>query len=192
MRVTTVHRAIVAASLGDMSQPDSARVETMRGLHDELRLLHRGGRLVVAVDGFTDDRSAFADDLAAAIAADGTRVFRASLDAPQADDLRERLVAPFRAGADLDGAARAVEAGEGADGAVLVLDGEQLHRSDLLGLWNWSVWLDAPLPADDADPTMPDRAAYAYASGERPAARASALVDDTDPAHPIRRYADFC
>jgi uridine kinase len=73
--------------------------------------------------------------------------------------------------------------------AVLIVDGGYLLRPELRGLWNWSVWLDAPARFDSA----PQRdAAALYLNDADPRHAASAIVDDTDPAHPVRIYGDFC
>lgn len=91
--------------------------------------------------------------------------------------------------------------------AVLVVDGIFLHRPELRGLWDWSVWLDVPFPAayarmalrDGSDPD-PDAASSArYREGQelylrdaRPRFAASAIVDNSDLQHPVRVFGDFC
>jgi len=69
------------------------------------------------------------------------------------------------------------------DDAVLVVGGRFLNRSELRGLWNYSVWLEQP-----ADPT-PATKLYAR---ERPSGRATAIIDNTDAEHPRRVFADSC
>lgn len=91
--------------------------------------------------------------------------------------------------------------------AVLVVDGVFLQRSELRGLWNFSVWLDAEADVRlarmverdgaDADPESPANRRYSdahrfYVRDTHPNAAASAIVDNTDPAHPKRRFADYC
>ncbi len=82
--------------------------------------------------------------------------------------------------------------------ATLIVDGPFLGRPELRGLWNFSVWLDTyanrALAIDGAAPRSPR-----YAGGERlylaeanPRARASAIVDNTDPELPRRVFADSC
>lgn len=77
------------------------------------------------------------------------------------------------------------------DDAVLVVDGVFLHRPELRGLWDWSVRLDAAasVPASGSDPAVGTRREGAedlYLRESHPKESASAVVDDTDPAHPIR------
>lgn len=85
--------------------------------------------------------------------------------------------------------------------AVLIVDGIFLHRHDLRGLWDWSLWLDVPIEVAyarmalrdgiDPDPLAPSNARYRegmrlYLSEADPAAAASVVVDNTDLAHPRR------
>lgn len=91
--------------------------------------------------------------------------------------------------------------------AVLIVDGIFLHRPELRGLWNWSVWLDVPLEAAfgrmalrDGSDRSPSASADArsrdgqelYLTEAQPRTEASAIVDNTDPAHPLRVFADSC
>lgn len=91
--------------------------------------------------------------------------------------------------------------------AVLIVDGIFLHRPELRGLWNWSVWLDAPVDVvfarmavrDGTDPDFlaPSNARYRegqelYERDAAPRRAASAIVDNTDFAHPRRVYQDYC
>jgi uridine kinase len=91
--------------------------------------------------------------------------------------------------------------------AVLVVDGMFLQRPELRGLWNYTIWLDADaavrqerlVARDGADPD-PEAASNQRWSGAMriyvrdtaPNAAASAIVDNTDPDHPKRMWADFC
>jgi uridine kinase len=91
--------------------------------------------------------------------------------------------------------------------AVLVVDGEYLLRPELRGVWNWSVWLEVPdriaaanvARRDGGDPD-PEAAANArrhgadlrYAREANPRAEASAIVENSDPTHPVRVFGDFC
>lgn len=118
--------------------------------------------------------------------------------------LRRVLVEPFRAG----GATGFVLAGfdaqrdrpresrwttAGAD-AVLVIDGLFANRPELAGLWNYAVWLESERdPA--GEPGSPPESAAAQELYERtvtPRTRANAIVDNSDPEHPRRRFADSC
>jgi len=69
--------------------------------------------------------------------------------------------------------------------AVLLVDGEFLNRQELRGLWNYSIWLD--------DPNVDVRGAQAlYAAESAPRTTAVAIVDNTFPETPRRRFADSC
>jgi hypothetical protein len=132
--------------------------------------------VVVAVDGWDADRArAFADGFAAVLAEDGTVVERASVEDP-ALDVRESVVAPFRAG-------------EG--DAVLLVDGRFLHTTERRGLWNYSVWLESNPPIGAPRPELPDAEKH-YLATARPKAAASAIVENSDPAHPVQVFGDFC
>lgn len=85
-------------------------------------------------------------------------------------------------------------------GAVVLVDGLFLHRAELAAHWDFSVFLDVPFsvtaarmavrdgtPADPADPVM-----HRYVGGQRlyfadtdPALRASVVVENSDPGHPV-------
>ena len=93
------------------------------------------------------------------------------------------------------------------ENAVLIVDGIFLHRPELRGLWDWSVWLEVPLDVTYArmaqrDGSDPDpggavqrpvrRGPAAVPARGEPQAAASAIIDNTDPAHPSRVYQDFC
>jgi hypothetical protein len=162
----------------------------VEALHRRLRdLLHQNagnGRLVVAVDALdAAAATAFADAFAAAVAEGGTAVFRSTLS-DGAEDVRERLVAPFRAGDPFEGSETAA-----LERAVLVVDGRFLHSSGLRGLWNWSVWLQANPPLGAPRLELPD-AEKQYVRSSRPRAAASVIVENSDPAHPVQVFGDFC
>jgi uridine kinase len=91
--------------------------------------------------------------------------------------------------------------------AVLIVDGIFLHRPELRGLWDWSVWLDVPVDVvfrrmadrDGTDPDFlaPSNARYRegqelYQRDASPRLAASAIVDNTDFEHPRRVYQDYC
>src|SRR5690349_2898248 len=91
--------------------------------------------------------------------------------------------------------------------AVLIVDGIFLHRPELRGLWNWSVWLDVPIDVaaqrlalrdgTDPNPSAPTNRRYRdgqelYLEEAEPRTAASAIVDNTDLAHPQRVFADYC
>jgi len=85
--------------------------------------------------------------------------------------------------------------------AVLIVDGVFLHRPELRDLWDWSVWLEVPFDVAyarmavrdgrDPDPLAPSNRRYRegqlmYLREARPMAAASAVVDNSDPARPLR------
>ncbi len=159
-----------------MSSPENPVQTLQRSLRDLMRQNARAGRVVVAVDGWDADRArAFADGFAAVLAEDGTVVERASVEDP-ALDVRESVVAPFRAG-------------EG--DAVLLVDGRFLHTTERRGLWNYSVWLESNPPIGAPRPELPDAEKH-YLATARPKAAASAIVENSDPAHPVQVFGDFC
>ncbi|MCC4249117.1 MULTISPECIES: hypothetical protein [Microbacterium] len=156
-----------------------------RSLRDLMRQNAGAGRVVVGVDALdADAATAFADAFAAAVEEDGTATFRATL-ADGADDVRQHLISPFRAGESFDGGDPAP------DHAVLVVDGRFLHAAGLRGLWNWSVWLEANPVIGAPRPELPD-AEKRYLRESRPRAAASVIVENSDPAHPVQVFGDFC
>ncbi len=85
---------------------------------------------------------------------------------------------------------------------ILVLDGIFLHRPELRGLWNYSIWLDV-------DPTVASQRALArdgesgigdrytkgqalYVKDAKPRTAANAIIDNNDFEHPRRVFADSC
>jgi uridine kinase len=91
--------------------------------------------------------------------------------------------------------------------AVLIVDGPFLLGPALRGVWHWTVWLEVP-PAIafarlasgggvDADPEAASNARRRdvqrrYVRESAPRAAASAIVENSDPAHPVRVFGDFC
>lgn len=88
---------------------------------------------------------------------------------------------------------------------VLIVDGVFLNRPEISGIWNASVYLDvddatryARLAASeglDADPAAAANARYVggqrlYQEQVAPQSAASAVVDNTDPEHPLRIFPD--
>lgn len=85
--------------------------------------------------------------------------------------------------------------------ATLVVDGIFLNRPELRGLWNYSIWLEAPRDIADARLIARDGAPAAprYLGGQAlylaeadPRNRASAIIDNSDFDHPRRVFADSC
>ncbi|MDM7830505.1 nucleoside/nucleotide kinase family protein [Cellulomonas edaphi] len=86
--------------------------------------------------------------------------------------------------------------------AVVLVDGLFLHRDELVGAWDVSVFLDVPFEVtvarmavrDGASPVVDDLTNARYVQAQRhylrtcdPAARATLVVDNTDPAAPTLR-----
>ncbi|MBO9578343.1 MAG: hypothetical protein J7480_06185 [Microbacteriaceae bacterium] len=147
-------------------------------LRDEFLSLYPRGRRLVAIDG--DDgarRTRFADALGGVLEAGGATVVRASAPGGAAfaeteAALRASVVDPFRAGAtsrDPD--------------AVLLVDGALLLQPELRGIWHWSIGL---LGAPEI--RLPEPGGPIVRAPRDP----SAIVDDTDPEHPRRVFADSC
>ena len=88
--------------------------------------------------------------------------------------------------------------------ALLIVDGLFLNRPDLSGLWNFSIWLTVSAEvglarlADSGihpESDIGKRALGAdalYQSDADPSEKASAIIDNTDPDHPRRVFADSC
>lgn len=88
--------------------------------------------------------------------------------------------------------------------AILIVDGVFLNRPELRGVWNWSLWLDASAEVrlarlagrdPSATPESNQRHAEAqalYVRDAHPNTTADAIVDNSDPENPKRRFADFC
>ena len=86
--------------------------------------------------------------------------------------------------------------------AILVLDGIFLHRPELAGLWNYSVWLDRP--REVAEQQMLDRDGATekvdryrggqdlYLAETNPRTAASSIIDNRDFEYPRRVFADSC
>ena len=78
----------------------------------------------------------------------------------------------------------------GPQDATLVVDGVFLNRPELRGLWNFSLWLEV-----DRDTSAEPRVIGAdrlYVAQANPRTRATAIVDNSDPEHPRRVFADSC
>jgi uridine kinase len=83
---------------------------------------------------------------------------------------------------------------------VLVVDGVFLNRPHISGIWKHSVWLQAPQALteerlkDAGEPVEHIQRARAgqarYRSHLDPTAKATALIDNSDPEHPKRIFAD--
>jgi uridine kinase len=77
--------------------------------------------------------------------------------------------------------------------AVLVVDGVFLLRQELAGLWNYSIWLSTPLLESEVAELARDAAADdAYLRDANPSEKATTIIDNQDPEHPRRVFADSC
>jgi uridine kinase len=135
-------------------------------------------------------------------------------DSYNLSELNANLLAPlgpggngkFRSGVfDVNSDSQKVELFmQAAPGSILLLDGIFLHRPELLGWWNWSVWLDvspeisfARIQNRDgkgsADPNADSNIRYRdgqrlYVLEANPRGRASRIIDNNDLRAPtIRR-----
>ncbi|MBT9254406.1 uridine kinase [Phycicoccus sp. MAQZ13P-2] len=166
---------------------------------DGRREVHRAG-----VNGFHRPRS-----LRYARGRTAESFYRDSYDH---DAVRSRLVEPFRAGAPwaravfdvgADGPVQDTQPSAGED-ALLLVDGIFLHRPELAGLWDASLWVEVPFdvsvprgnarfgPVDDAlrDPDSSANARYVggqrtYLAEVAPRSRATWVLDNTDLEHPV-------
>jgi uridine kinase len=81
--------------------------------------------------------------------------------------------------------------------ALLIVDGVFLNRSELAGFWNYSVWLETPVreepEAEASEELQRDLAAdELYVDEAQPRGTAAAIIDNSDPEHPRRIFADSC
>jgi uridine kinase len=196
-----------------MAQWTPLKRDTLDSLADEFLHNYSKGRTLLAVDGVAGTTT-FADSLAERLGRGGHAVFRASIGdflRPRAargadtaesrystafdyDLFRRVLVDPFKLGGSAGFVTAAFDAERdqpyesdwktGPQDATLVVDGPFLNRPELRGLWNWSLWLEA---ADEAAGM-----AEPYLATADPRRRATAIVDNTDPDHPRRVFADSC
>ncbi|BDI22067.1 hypothetical protein [Herbiconiux sp. L3-i23] len=151
-----------------------ARADIIGEFADEILHNYRSARAIVGVDGVPGaDQAAFADDLAEAFRERGSSAVRASAELSHAEEFVDEVAKPFRA-----------EPGAG----VLVVDGTRLHDPTFLPVFAYTIWLTVPhrdpLPASDEQ--------SAYERRTSPRARATANVDNSDPEHPRRTFADSC
>ncbi len=204
-----------------MARWQPLKKDVLEALAAEISHNYGEGRVIVAVDGdITAGTAAFADDLAVALSLGGRKTFRASMEnfhtaladrdpsgtaegyyasAYNYSLLRRVLIDPFRAGgstgfvlAGFDAArdrefqAKWVSAGSD---AILLVDGVFLQRPELAGLWNYTIWVDVPETGPE-DVRAEADAVYLREVGPR--AKASAIIDNRDPEHPRRSFADSC
>jgi len=90
----------------------------------------------------------------------------------------------------------------GRQDATLIVDGVFLDRPELRGLWNFSVWLEVDVGvAAERLFELEGEAGRSprYAAGQelylkdaKPREKATAIIDNSDPEHPRRVFADSC
>lgn len=91
--------------------------------------------------------------------------------------------------------------------AILIVDGLFLLRPELKGIWNFTIWLDAPdevrrdrmIERDGSHPESDSPLGKRYSGGQElyqreaaPRTAASAIIDNSDYDHPRRQFADSC
>lgn len=77
--------------------------------------------------------------------------------------------------------------------AIVILDGVFLHRPDLVGTWNYSIWLSTePQPGADEEQAGILAADDAYLAHVNPGQIASATINNRDPQQPTRVFSDSC
>lgn len=190
-----------------MAQWTPLKRDVLDSIADEFLHNYAKGRTLISVEG-SAGAARFADDFAARLGRGGHAVFRASIEdfrrprALRTDDyvdgydyalFRRVLVDPFKLGGSTGFVTAAFDAARdvpmetdwktGPQDAALVVDGVFLGRPELRGLWNYSIWVEGEAP---------DAAEEQYLKDARPRERASVIVDNGDPEHPRRVFADSC
>ena len=176
----------------------AARAALIAELADEIRA---GGHRRIAVDGFDGaGKTFFADELAAAVGPSATRIRVDDFLNPQEVRYARGRESPegfFLDSFDYD-AFRAALAGD-----LVIADGIFLHRDELVGLWDWSIWLEVPFEVSiprgaargygfgDPDPAAPSNRRYVegqrlYVARCSPRKRATVVIDNTDLDAPRR------
>jgi uridine kinase len=159
------------------------------GFHQQRALRHRRGR--DSAEGFwrdSYDYPALRANVLDAFGPGGSRRYREAVHDLSTDrvlDLPWRTAAP---------------------GTVLVVDGLFLHRDELAGLWDLSVYLQVPFTVSvgrmarrdgsDPDPGHPDNARYVggqrlYFTACAPWRRASLVIDNTDLSNAVLVRSNF-
>lgn len=144
-------------------------------------------RAAIAIDGIPGSGTEqFARDLTAAFERHGHQAEvdiiagSAMVGDADAERIRAGVIAAFRSAATTPG--------------VLLVAGFGLLRPELVGSWNFTIWLDVSRELADSragiagDSAARDR----YWAEVAPRAAASAIVDTTDLEHPRRVFADSC
>ena len=188
------------------------KTDTLDALAAEILHNYGRGRAVVAIDG-TAATSAFAEDLAEALRRAGHQAHTAAMrdfsqprvlryaagsDAPDAgydiDLFRRVLLDPFRDAAAGSFVLAAFDAARDTPiepkwmtakpDSILLVHGDFLLSPELSGLWNYTIWLETP-----GEPTAQQAS---YVKRRKPRTRATAIIDNDNPSHPRRSFADSC
>lgn len=162
-----------------------AKADIIGEFADEILHNYRGARAVIGVDGVPGGgQSEFADELAQAFRDRGETALRSSAGSDAEQDASAFLssVQAFRA---------ATGEYEGEGPALLVVDGTRLHSSALLPVFAYTIWITIPDRSDASDITA-DAGQAAYQHTAAPRTRATANVNNSDPEHPRRTFADSC
>ena len=197
-----------------MAQWAPQKSDTLDALATEILHNYSRGRTIVAIDGPEGSGTAeFAAALAAAIRRTSHAVFVASVEdfhrdpasiEPEFDEaafsrsdydyslLRRILLDPFKnpshGGFVLAGYDRARQQPiepkwmTAPLDALLIVEGVFVNRPELRGLWSYSIWLDS----------RGLRSPQEYFVESKPRTAATAIVDNTNPEHPRRVFADSC
>ena len=136
-------------------------------------------------------------------------------DAYAYDVFRRVLIEPFRMGGSTAFVTAAYDRVRevqlepkwrtGPDDVFLIVDGGFLDRPELAGVWNYTIWLDADDAVRAERLSIRDRiepgsdlaeryegAHRLYEKDAKPRQAAIAIIDNTDPDHPRRVFADAC
>jgi uridine kinase len=166
-------------------------------LLDRVRSVRRGGRALIAIDGFHHPRS-----VRHTKGRGPESFYRDSYDYPA---FVESVVNPFHKGEAITPAVWDVAADRPAaphpvdlpDDCALLVDGIFLHRTELRDLWDASVWVEVPAAVsvprgnarfphkNDADPESESNRRYVggqrlYFAEAAPWDRATWILDNTD------------
>jgi uridine kinase len=175
-----------ADNIADMLASREQKVirSSVDGFHNPRSIRHRLGR--TSPEGFyrdSCDYSALRTHLLDPLSSGGSRRYRTAVFDHFSDSPVETAE---------------LEAG---DGAVLVFDGLFLHRSELRGYWDFSIFLDAPFEVTvprgaargagfgDPDPSSPSNRRYVegnmiYFREARPRDHATVVINYTDLSRP--------
>ncbi len=146
-------------------------------LVDEFRHNYPHGRMTFGVDALPgDDVMPLVEAIAEEFEARGLAVSRIGIPDERSADAFLALILPtFRTDPDLP-----------AD-AVLVAHGTGLHAPGIDDVWSVSVWATSSTEPDPDDPRL-----RSYLREVDPPRRSDVIVDVAIPAHPVRRFSDWC